>query len=54
MLYLAIALLVSLSGTFYVSRQWVGLPFAGMLLMSVTSVLAIVNCLLLIKTKDVA
>ena len=50
MLYLAIALLIVFQGLF-TFRATGSLPFAGMLLMSVTSVLAIVNCLLLIKTK---
>jgi hypothetical protein len=50
MLYLAIALLLVFQGlfTFRASGQ---LPLAGVILMSVTSVLAIVNCLLLIRTK---
>jgi hypothetical protein len=50
MLYLAIALLLVFQGLF-TFREAGTLPFSGMLLMSVTSILAIVNCLLLIKTK---
>jgi replicative DNA helicase len=50
MLYLAIALLLVFQGLF-TFRETGALPFSGMVLMSVTSVLAIVNCLLLIKTK---
>jgi hypothetical protein len=50
MLYLAIALLILFQGLF-TFRQTGSLPFSGMLLITVTSVLAIVNCLLLIKTK---
>jgi hypothetical protein len=49
-LYLAIALLLVFQGLF-TFRQAGVLPFSGMLLTSVTSILAIVNCLLLIKTK---
>jgi len=50
MLYLAIALLIVFQGlfTFHATGS---LPESGMILMSVTSILAIVNCLLLIKTK---
>jgi hypothetical protein len=50
MLYLAIALLIVFQGLF-TFREAGTLPFSGMLLISVTSILAIVNCLLLIKTK---
>jgi hypothetical protein len=50
MLYLAIALLIVFQGLF-TFRAAGSLPAAGMILMSVTSILAIVNCLLLIKTK---
>jgi hypothetical protein len=49
-LYLAIALLLLFQGFFTLKVLGV-LPFSEMLLVSVTSVLAIVNCLLLIKTK---
>ena len=50
MLYLAIALLIVFQGLF-TFRATGSLPASGMILMSVTSILAIVNCLLLIKTK---
>ena len=50
MLYLAIALLIVFQGLF-TFREAGHLPISGMILMSVTSFLAIVNCLLLIKTK---
>ena len=50
MLYLAIALLLVFQGLF-TFRATGALPWGGTLLMSVTSVLAIVNCLLLIRTK---
>jgi hypothetical protein len=50
MLYLAIALLLVFQGLFTLHATG-SLPFSGMLLISVTSILAIVNCLLLIKTK---
>src|SRR5271156_6590992 len=50
MLYLAIALLLVFQGLFTFKEAGT-LPFSGMLLISVTSILAIVNCLLLIKTK---
>jgi len=50
MLYLAIALLLVFQGLFTL-RAAGGLPLSGVLLMSVTSILAIVNCLLLIHTK---
>ena len=50
MLYLAIALLLVFQGLF-TFREAGALPLSGMLLISVTSILAIVNCLLLIKTK---
>lgn len=50
MLYLAIALLLVFQGLF--SLRVAGhLPMSGMALMSVTSFLAIMNCLLLIHTK---
>jgi hypothetical protein len=50
MLYLAIALLLLFQGLFTL-RAAGHLPMGGMILMSVTSFLAIVNCLLLIHTK---
>jgi hypothetical protein len=50
MLYLAIALLIVFQGLF-TFRATGALPISGVLLISVTSILAIVNCLLLIKTK---
>jgi replicative DNA helicase len=50
MLYLAIALLLVFQGLFTLHAAG-QLPISGMILMSVTSFLAIVNCLLLIKTK---
>jgi hypothetical protein len=50
MLYLAIALLILFQGLFTLQATN-GLPVSGVLMMSVTSILAIVNCLLLIKTK---
>jgi len=50
MLYLPIALLLVFQGLFTL-RTTGHLPLNGMILMSVTSILAIVNCLLLIKTK---
>jgi hypothetical protein len=49
-LYLAIALLLVFQGFFTLKVLGV-LPFSEMMLVSATSVLAIVNCLLLIKTK---
>jgi hypothetical protein len=49
-LYLAIALLLVFQGLFTL-RSAGELPLSGVILMSVTSVLAIVNCLLLIQTK---
>ena len=49
-LYLAIALLLVFQGLFTL-RAADGLPISAVLLMSVTSILAIVNCLLLIHTK---
>jgi hypothetical protein len=49
-LYLAIALLIVLQGLF-TFREAGTLPLSGMILMSVTSMLAIVNCLLLIRTR---
>jgi len=50
MLYLAIALLLLFQGLFSL-RVADTFPMGGMILMSVTSFLAIVNCLLLIHTK---
>jgi hypothetical protein len=50
MLYLAIALLLVFQGLFTL-RAAGHLPLAGVILMSFTSFLAIVNCLLLIQTK---
>ena len=50
MLYLAIALLLVFQGLFTLHATG-NLPISGVILMSVTSLLAIVNCLLLIKTK---
>lgn len=50
MLYLAIALLLVFQGLFTL-RATGNFPINGVILMSVTSFLAIVNCLLLIKTK---
>jgi hypothetical protein len=50
MLYLAIALLLVFQGLFTL-RATGYLPLSGMTLMSITSFLAIVNCLLLIHTK---
>ena len=50
MLYLAIALLLVFQGLF-TFRAADHLPMSGMILMSVTSFLAIVNCLLLIHTQ---
>ena len=50
MLYLAIALLILFQGLFSFSATG-RLPIAAVALMSVTSILAIVNCLLLIRTK---
>ena len=50
MLYLAIALLLVFQGLF-TFKATAHLPMSGMILMSVTSFLAIVNCLLLIHTK---
>jgi hypothetical protein len=50
MLYLAIALLLVFQGLFSL-RVAASFPMGGMVLMSVTSFLAIVNCLLLIHTK---
>ena len=50
MLYLAIALLLLFQGLFTL-REAGTFPMGGMILMSVTSFLAIVNCLLLIHTK---
>jgi hypothetical protein len=50
MLYLAIALLLVFQGLFSL-RVAATFPMGGMVLMSVTSFLAIVNCLLLIHTK---
>ncbi len=50
MLYLAIALLLIFQGFFTLKVLGV-LPISEMMLVSVTSMLAIVNCLLLIRTK---
>ena len=50
MLYLAIALLLVFQGLFAL-RATGYLPVGGVVLMSITSFLAIVNCLLLIHTK---
>ena len=50
MLYLAIALLLTFQGFFTLKALGI-LPISEMMLVSVTSVLAIVNCLLLIRTK---
>jgi hypothetical protein len=50
MLYLAIALLLVFQGLF-TFREAGHLPLGGVILMSVTAFLAIVNCLLLIQTK---
>jgi hypothetical protein len=50
MLYLAIALLLVFQGLFSL-RVAQTLPVGGVILMSVTSFLAIMNCLLLIHTK---
>ena len=50
MLYLAIALLLIFQGFFTLKVLGI-LPISEMMLVSVTSVLAIVNCLLLIRTK---
>jgi hypothetical protein len=49
-IYLAIALLFVLQ-VLFTFRAAGHLPISGMILMSITSFLAIVNCLLLIKTK---
>jgi hypothetical protein len=50
MLYLAIALLLVFQGLFSL-RAAENFPVGGVILMSITSFLAIVNCLLLIHTK---
>ena len=50
MLYLAIALLLTFQGFFTLKALGI-LPISEMMLVSVTSMLAIVNCLLLIRTK---
>jgi hypothetical protein len=50
MLYLAIALLIFFQGLFSMQATQ-NLSFSCVVLMSVTSMLAIVNCLLLIQTK---
>jgi hypothetical protein len=50
MLYLAIALLILFQGLFAV-QEAVRIPFSCTALMTVTSLLAIINCLLLIQTK---
>lgn len=49
-LYLAIALLLVFQGLFTL-RATGSLPITGVILVSITSVLAIVNCMLLIHTK---
>ena len=49
-LYLAIALLLVFQGLFTFGAS-AHLPLSGVILMSVTSILAIVNCLLMIHTK---
>ena len=51
MLYLAIALLFLFQGTFALSEAR-NMPLSVMALITVTSVLAIINCLLLIRTKS--
>ena len=51
MLYLAIALLILFQGLFSFSATG-RLPFAAVALVSVTSILAIVNCLLLIERRS--
>ena len=50
MLYLAIALLILFQGLFAL-REATQIPFSSTALISVTSILAIINCLLLIRTK---
>jgi hypothetical protein len=50
MLYLAISLLILFQGLFAL-REAVQIPFSCATLIAVTSILAIVNCLLLIRTK---
>jgi hypothetical protein len=50
MLYLAIALLLVFQGLFTL-RAAGQIPIGGVILMSLTAFLAIVNCLLLIQTK---
>jgi hypothetical protein len=50
MLYLAIALLLVFQGLFTL-RAAGQIPLGGVILMSLTAFLAIVNCLLLIQTK---
>ena len=50
MLYLAIALLILFQGLFAL-REAVQIPFTCTALITVTSILAIINCLLLIQTK---
>ncbi len=50
MLYLAIALLILFQGLFAL-HEAVRIPFSCTALIGVTSLLAIVNCLLLIRTK---
>jgi hypothetical protein len=50
MLYLAIALLILFQGLFTLKAA-VLLPWSSTILVSVTSFLAIVNCILLIRTK---
>jgi hypothetical protein len=50
MLYLAIALLILFQGLFAL-REAVRIPLSCTTLIAVTSLLAIINCLLLIRTK---
>jgi hypothetical protein len=51
MLYLAIALLILFQGLF-TFREAASLPIGGVVLIAFTSFLAIVNCMLLIRTKN--
>jgi hypothetical protein len=51
MLYLAIALLVLFQGLFAL-REVALIPLSATALIAVTSLLAIINCLLLIRTKN--
>ena len=50
MLYLAIALLIAFQGLFTLNAVGV-FPLSALVLVSVTSFLAIINCVLLIQTK---